>query len=177
MREFLAEFSIVTISGAAAGSREVLSTRLEPLSDLKEASLVYQRATYSGATEDSLRSRQIIHYTLSSAALDPESVAIQPGQDNGGEGKLWPVVVMTRSGAELIPYSNLLEMRKADGTTDVTTSRSRVRQVVIGYFSEETQAKRVAEAFRGWLEHPAAAPRPAPPAGAARVKDPTRSDA
>ena len=39
-----------------------------------------------------------------------------------------------------------------DGSVDVTSSRGRVRELVLGYFSDETTAARLADEFRNMLE-------------------------
>ncbi len=149
VRELLDEFSLVT-DGAPAGPRDVMSTRIEPHPEPGIAVLSYRRASYADA--GSLATEQIIQYTVRLGSLDPGSVRAQVWQGfNAGE-TFWLVHATTRGGDEFVPYTNLFQRRLEDGTIDSTSSRGRVREVVIGYFATEESARRLAELFQGMLE-------------------------
>ena len=72
IREYLAEFSVVT-DGGASGPRDVVSTRLDAHPDDGLAVLSYQRTSYAGVDDVSLHTQQTIRYTVRMSDLDPES--------------------------------------------------------------------------------------------------------
>ena len=116
------------------------------------AVLSYRRASYTGAGSSSLETQQLIHYTLDLHRVDPSTVAVQswPGSNSGAS--YWLVRAALRSDEEFVPYTNIFERRLEDGSVDVTSSRGRVREIVLGYFTEEVLASRLAENFRDMVE-------------------------
>jgi hypothetical protein len=151
IREYLSEFSIVT-DGTATGPRDVVLTRLEPHPDPGRAVLMYRRASYAGSGEKSLESQQTIHYTLALGDISANSIRIQTWEGSHSKHTFQLVSAVVEESAELVPYTNVFERKLDDGTVDVTSSRGRVRELVLGYFADETAAARLADEFRGMLE-------------------------
>lgn len=151
VRELLAEFSLVT-DGASAGRRDVISTRIEAHPDPGTAVLSYRRASYTDAGADSLATEQIIQYTVRLGMLDPGSVRARVWEGFNADKTFWLVHATTRGEDDFMPYTNLFQRRLEDGAVDLTSSRGRVREVVIGYFTTEESAHRLAGLFRDMLE-------------------------
>jgi hypothetical protein len=155
IREYLAEFSLVT-DGGSAGPRDLLWTRLERHPDAGRAVLTYQRATYSGAAQTPPDARQLIHYTVRLSDLDARAVTVERWEGFHSRHEFWLVRAVIREGAELIPYTNVFERRIDADRVDVTSSRGQVREIVLGYFETETDAARLADNFQDMLEQLAA---------------------
>lgn len=151
IREYLTEFSIVT-DGAAAGPRDVVLTRLEPHPDPARAVLMYRRTSYTGPGEDALESQQTIRYTIIWRDIAPDSIRIQTWDGFNSNQTYRLVNAVIEDNAKFVPYTNVFERKLEDGTVDVTTSRGRVRELVLGYFADETTAARIADEFRSMLE-------------------------
>lgn len=151
LREYLAEFSIVS-DAAPDGAREVLSTRLEPHPEPGLAVIRYQRESYRSAGADRPEIRQIIHYTVRLDDLDTETISVQPWQGPHSGRERWLVRVVIDADADYVPYTNVFERSVGPEAVDVTSSRGRVREVVLGYFETQTQAARLADSFRDLLE-------------------------
>jgi hypothetical protein len=151
VRDFLSEFSLVTDS-AASGPREIVSTRLESHPEPGRAILMYQRATYSGSDANTLQSQQVIQYTLRLTDIVRDSVRVETWSGTHSGTALWLVRAAIDDDAGFVPYTNVVEQRLADGSVDVTSSRGRVREIVLGYFSDESTAARLADGFTRLLE-------------------------
>jgi len=148
--EYLEEFSVVT-DGGTDGPRDIMTTRLAPHPDEGFVTLIYRRASYTGASPKTLETTQLIHYTVRLAEVSPGSVEVKPVDAfNAGE-RYWIVTSVISGDAEYVPYTNIFERRMEDGSVDVTSSRGRVREVVIGYFGTKLAAERLADSFRELL--------------------------
>lgn len=112
--------------------------------------LVYQRVLYNGARKP--ESRQIINYTFEWVELDADTIELVPWQGMYAEEEFFVVTVRAKESIEFIPYSNLVEQRQKDGTVDVTGSRGRVRQIALGYFTDEETAAMCVENARALIE-------------------------
>jgi hypothetical protein len=150
IREYLQEFSVVT-DGGASGPRDIISTRLDPHPDAGCAVLGYQRASYSGPDANSLQTQQLIQYTVRLSDITPESVRVQAWDGFNADQAFWLVRAVIAEEADYVSYTNVLERRIEDGSVEVTSSRGRVREIVLGYFTDETIAARLAENFRDML--------------------------
>jgi hypothetical protein len=137
---------------------QFLSTLLRPVPGEERLILVYQRIAYDGAKQP--QSRQIINYTFEWNDLDAATIQLVPweGQYTGEDYFLVSIRVDPKR--EFIPYSNLVEQRRASGDVDVTGSRGKMRTIVLGYFLDRDTAER----FTGMLrEVLAAIKRPTAP--------------
>ena len=114
--------------------------------------LMYRRASYGGAGDDSLESQQTIHYTIVLGDIAAESIRIETWTGFNSNQTFRLVRAEINDAAEFVPYTNVFERKLEDGSVDVTSSRGRVREVVLGYFADETTAARLADEFRGMLE-------------------------
>lgn len=153
IRDFLAEFSIVS-DGAGDGPRDIMSTRLETHPDAGFAILSYRRTSYAGFGVDTIASQQTILYTVRLAGVDAASIRVQPLDAFNSDATFWMVQARLRDQTEFVPYTNLFERRLDDGTVDVSSSRGRVREIVLGYFATEDAAVTLAERFRNLIERP-----------------------
>ncbi len=150
LREYLQEFSVVT-DGGSTGPRDVISTQLDPHPDPGYVVLGYQLASYAGPSPESLRTQQLIQYTVRLSDITPESVGVVAWKGSHAGQAFWLVQAVVAEDADYVPYTNVFERRLEDGSVDVTSSRGRVRELVLGYFANETTAARFAENFHDML--------------------------
>lgn len=129
---------------------QFLSTVLRDVPGADRYILVYQRILYNGARKP--ESRQIINYTFQWADLDAGTIDLVPWQGMYAEEEFFVVTIRAHESVEFIPYSNLVEQRLKDGTVDLTGSRGRVRQIALGYFTDEETAAMCVESARKLIE-------------------------
>ena len=152
IREYLREYSVVS-EGLASGPRETFSTWLQAHPERDRAVLGYQRSTYSGPESGSLQTQQIIQYTIRFSDIAAHSIETQSHDGFIAGEPYWLVRAVITEGADFVPYTNVFERRAADGSVEVTSSRGRVREIVLGYFAEEVMAERLADHFRDMVEN------------------------
>jgi len=155
LRDYLSEFSGVEFPFSPGGATgELVTTRTPGLRPDGAFVLTYERVKYAQQDPSQIEIRQLILYDVKPAQLDPLSIAILPvfNRQSGEYRDYWMVTVKVRENAEFVEYDNLFESRGENREPELTRSRGRVREVVLGYFWQEEQAKTLAERFRAYLD-------------------------
>lgn len=147
VQKTLEENSRITDRSSDGKRDQEFSTSLKKGTEPGQWILVYQRTENFRDTADSREYRQVIEYTFSPADLDPESVEAHKWTTPYSEKTLWMIQAKTTGEDIYIPYTNVYESIKSDGKPKLSTSSSKLRILVLGYFHDEDLARKVAKVF------------------------------
>jgi hypothetical protein len=86
------------------------------------------------------------------ADLETGSIVVEAVHASGSPQTSWIVRASIRSGADFVPYTNIFEEKLDGDRVDVTSSKGRVREIIVGYFGTERAATQLADGFRDLLE-------------------------